>query len=68
MDDEQILAEYYQQCSLLLVNDASTISLLKNSNDLASYLHAFFAGDIEAMVVLYDELLEAKIIYTDYGG
>ena len=64
----QILAEYYHQCSLLLLNDTSTISLLKNSNDLADYLHAFFAGDIDAMVGLYDKLLEAKIIYTDYGG
>jgi len=64
----QILAEYYQQCSLLLVNNTSTISLLKKSNDLADYLHAFFAGDIEAMVVLYDKLLEAKIIYTGYGS
>ncbi|WP_158855941.1 hypothetical protein [Lunatibacter salilacus] len=64
----QILAEYYQNCSLLLLNDVSTISLLKNSNDLANYLHAFFAGDIDAMVFLYDKLLEAKIIYTDYGG
>ncbi len=64
----QILAEYYQNCSLLLINDASTITLLKNSNDLADYLHAFFTGDIDAMVVLYDKLLEAKIIYTDYGS
>lgn len=64
----QILAEYYQQCSLLLLNDTNSISLLKNSNHLADYLHAFFAGDIDAMVVLYDKLLEAKIIYTDYGG
>jgi pimeloyl-ACP methyl ester carboxylesterase len=62
----QILAEYYQHCSLLLVNDSSTISLLKNSNDLSDYLHAFFAGDIDAMVVLYDKLLEAKIIYRGY--
>lgn len=64
----QILAEYYQQCSLLLVNDSSTISLLANSNDLANYLYAFFAGDIDAMVVLYDKLLQSKTIYTDYGG
>lgn len=64
----QILAEYYQQCSLLLVNDSSTISLLKNSNDLASYIYAFFAGDIDAMVIIYDKLLKSKIIYTDYGG
>lgn len=64
----QILAEYYQHCSLLLINDSSTISLLKSSNDLADYLYAFFAGDIDAMLVVYDKLLEAKIIYTDYGS
>lgn len=64
----QILAEYYQQCSLLLVNDSSTISLLANSNELANYLYAFFSGDLDTMVVLYDKLLQSKIIYTEYGG
>ncbi|WP_114748544.1 hypothetical protein [Pleomorphovibrio marinus] len=59
----EILAEHFQDCTLLLLNDSHFLTTLKEEESFIPFVSAFFNEDVDTMIEIYERLKKRGLVY-----